>query len=57
MFWSILTPFMNDVTKNKVLFVSGKLEQKQKIFSEFFNLEELEATFGGGVDDRLPKTD
>eukprot|EP01098_Paradermamoeba_levis_P007989 TRINITY_DN3328_c0_g1_i2.p1 TRINITY_DN3328_c0_g1~~TRINITY_DN3328_c0_g1_i2.p1 ORF type:complete len:312 (-),score=93.70 TRINITY_DN3328_c0_g1_i2:262-1104(-) len=48
-FYKLLTPLMNDVTKQKVHFFSGSFEEKRALFSTFFDPANLEESFGGDI--------
>eukprot|EP01137_Pigoraptor_chileana_P015549 Opistho-2@71613 len=47
LFWRMLTPFVDPITKNKVVFLHG--QKKIDYFAEHFNIEELEEDYGGGM--------
>lgn len=48
-FWKAISPFINPVTYNKIVFVKGEAE-KQKVFARYFDLNTIEKRFGGKLD-------
>lgn len=48
-FWKAVSPFINPVTYNKIIFANGEAE-KQKVFSRYFDPNQLEKRFGGNHD-------
>ncbi|EGC34131.1 hypothetical protein DICPUDRAFT_35593 [Dictyostelium purpureum] len=56
-FWKAITPLVNKVTYKKIVFANGE-KQKVKVFSEYFDLDELEKEFTGNCDHTFdPKVD
>ncbi|KAK8934667.1 Patellin-3 [Platanthera zijinensis] len=46
-FWRVVKPFLEPKTSRKVKFVYSDNQASMKIMEEFFNMNELEQTFGG----------
>ena len=46
-FWSAISPFIDPVTREKVVFVRGTPEQQRALLAEHFELEKLEDALGG----------
>ncbi|EAL60615.1 cellular retinaldehyde-binding/triple function domain-containing protein [Dictyostelium discoideum AX4] len=48
-FWTTISPFINKVTYKKIVFANGE-KQKIKVFSQFFEPNDLEKEFTGASD-------
>ena len=48
-FWSAIRPFIDPVTREKIVFVTGSAEQQQAALRECFDLAQLEEGLGGLV--------
>ncbi|KAN0032832.1 hypothetical protein ACTFIV_006759 [Dictyostelium citrinum] len=48
-FWTTISPFINKVTYKKIVFANGE-KQKTKVFSQFFDPNQLEKEFTGTSD-------
>ena len=46
-FWSAISPFIDPVTKAKVVFLRGSPEQQRAQLAEHFDLAQLEDALGG----------
>ena len=46
-FWSAISPFIDPVTKAKVVFLRGSPEQQRALLAEHFDLAQLEDALGG----------
>jgi hypothetical protein len=50
MFYKAISPFINSVTRSKIHFVNGTLEEKKKLLAPYFAPEHLNARYGGTTD-------
>jgi hypothetical protein len=50
MFYRAITPFINSVTRQKVHFVNGTMEEKKKILMQYFDVDQLSKKYGGTTD-------
>jgi hypothetical protein len=48
LFWRAISPFLNHVTTEKIIFVSS--DQDRERFNNNFNMDEMEKRFGGSSD-------
>jgi hypothetical protein len=49
-FWKVISPFVDQKTLKKVVFVSSTDESRKEILEEYFNLEDLIPIYGGTSD-------
>ncbi len=48
--WKAVSPFIHEKTKQKIKFVNGNFDHKRELFSEYFDLNQLDKCFGGNLD-------
>ena len=48
-FWSAIRPFIDPVTREKIVFVRGTPEQQRTVLEETFDLAQLEEALGGSA--------
>eukprot|EP00629_Pelagomonadales_sp_RCC1024_P006402 CAMPEP_0119277130 /NCGR_PEP_ID=MMETSP1329-20130426/16632_1 /TAXON_ID=114041 /ORGANISM="Genus nov. species nov., Strain RCC1024" /LENGTH=244 /DNA_ID=CAMNT_0007277589 /DNA_START=225 /DNA_END=956 /DNA_ORIENTATION=- len=47
-FFRLISPFIDPVTRDKIVFVSGKPAERAKVMAEHFEMGPVEDAFGGG---------
>ncbi len=50
-FWGAISPFINEVTKKKIHFLTGDKTKKHQLLLQFFEEEDLEVDFCGTSQD------
>ena len=48
-FWNSIRPFIDPVTREKIVFVRGTPEQQRAMLDEWFDLAQLEEALGGSA--------
>jgi hypothetical protein len=46
-FWTAIKPFINHVTRDKIIFCNGKAEENLKVVSKLFDMSTVPERFGG----------
>jgi len=45
--WKLVWPFIDEHTRQKIIFITGNETQKGKLISQYIDLDQVERTFGG----------